>query len=184
MRHIIRKIVADIQPVDELEAEHQRDVLTWIDVEAPLFRISKPDHPPKHLVSYFVLYDETHNALMLIDHVKAKLLLPPGGHIEPDEDPRVTVTREADEELGIIADFGTRFGNNPLFITVTETKGDDHHIDVSLWYVIRGNSKERLTYDQREMNGYKWLSPSEVLATDIALLDPQMHRFVRKMQKM
>jgi 8-oxo-dGTP pyrophosphatase MutT (NUDIX family) len=63
----------------------------------------KPDTPPKHLVSYFVLYDESTHKLMLVDHIKAKTWLPAGGHVKLDEDPRITVTREADEELGIVA---------------------------------------------------------------------------------
>lgn len=176
-------MVAGIEPFDELETDHQIDIIGWINSQAPLCRISKPDNPPKHLVSYFILYDETNDLLLLIDHVKSKLLLPPGGHVEPGESPLTTVTREAEEELGVVARFDTMFGKKPLFVTVTMTNGHDHHIDVSLWYVIRGNSRELLAYDQREMNGYTWLSPVEILATPITLLDPQMHRFVRKMQK-
>jgi 8-oxo-dGTP pyrophosphatase MutT (NUDIX family) len=180
MRQTIRDLVAAIEPFDELEATHQQDVLAWIDSGAPLFRMSKPDNPPKHLVSYFVLYDEMTNQFMLINHLKAKLLLPTGGHIEVDEDPQATVTREADEELGIEANFSTSFGQKPLFITVTVTKGNGQHIDVSLWYIVRGNSQQQLAYDQGEMSGYQWLTPDEILAKDIHLLDPEMHRFVRK----
>lgn len=182
MRKYIRDIVSNLQPIDDLETSHQEDTLKWIESGAPLFRIAKPANPPKHLVSYFVLHDIAEDKLLLIDHIKAQSWLPTGGHVEIDEDPRITVTREAEEELNITAKFSTIFGDTPLFITVTETKGGDSHTDVSFWYVIEGDSTTDLTYDPGEMNDYKWLTPEEILATNIQKLDPHMHRFVRKLQ--
>lgn len=183
MRQAIRDIVSQITPFDKLERTHKQSVLDWIDSGAPLFRIEKPDKPPKHLVSYFALFDEKTGQFMLIDHVKAQAWVPPGGHVDVDEDPRYTVIREAKEELGINASFDTKYGDSPLLVTETITKGYGNHTDVSLWYVIRGDSGTKLTYDQREMSEYKWLSPTEILAMDITLLDPQMHRFIRKTQQ-
>lgn len=179
---LIQDIVAGIQPYDDTEATHQQDILEWISSGADLFRVAKPDTPPKHLVSYFVLYDEEVNRLMLVDHVKARLWLPTGGHVEQDEDPKVTVIREAEEELGITADFGSKFKDAPLFVTVTETRGPGTHTDVSLWYIIKSDSSQDLAYDKREMNAVWWLTPEEILATDIATLDPHMHRFIRKIK--
>lgn len=180
-KQAILDAVNAIQPFDGLEQEHKDDVLAWIGSGAPLFRISKPDNPPKHLVSYFVLYDSQESKIMLVDHVKAQLWLPPGGHVDIDEDPRTTVIREAYEELQIAAEFNAAFGDNPLFVTVTPTIRQGQHTDVSLWYVINGNSNDVLAYDKREMNGYKWLTLQDVRDTDISELDPQMHRFVSKM---
>lgn len=182
-RTVVRRAVAIIQPFDELENKHIQDVLNWIDNGEPLFRIAKPDTPPKHLVSYFVLFDETDNSLMLIDHVKAQLWLPAGGHVEIDEDPRYTVVREAEEELEIQANFDTPFGDTPFFITVTQTVNADPHTDVSLWYVIKGNKRVTLAFDAREMNTYKWFSLDEILATDITKLDPHLHRFASKLKQ-
>lgn len=179
----VRTLIAQIKPSDDIEGEHIKEVLAWIDSGAELYRISKPDNPPKHLVSYFLLFDGRNQSVMLIDHVKAGLWLPSGGHVEPGEHPQMTVVREADEELRIAANFETPFGNKPFFVSVTRTIGHEQHTDVSLWYVIAGSRKTRLNYDAREMNSYKWLTLDEVLATDIRELDPCMHRFVRKMQK-
>jgi 8-oxo-dGTP pyrophosphatase MutT (NUDIX family) len=183
MKQTILDAISAINPLDDLEQEHKDDVLAWVKSGAPLFRISKPDNPPKHLVSYFVLYDPQSSQLMLIDHIKAQLWLPTGGHVEIDEDPRTAVSREAYEELRITAKFDTIFGHDPLFVTVTETKGQGTHTDVSLWYVIEGKSTAKLAYDEGEMNSYKWLSLQDVLDTDISELDPHMHRFVTKMQR-
>ena len=179
---LIHDVVTRIEPHDNLEAEHKQDVLDWVASGSPLFRIAKPDNPPKHLVSYFVLYDEKAGKLMLIDHLKAQAWLPTGGHVDPDEDPRETVTREAREELDIAANFSTQHGADPLFVTVTTTKGHGNHTDVSLWYIIAGDSTQTMSFDPEEMNSYQWLTPQEILATDITSLDPHMHRFVRKMQ--
>jgi 8-oxo-dGTP diphosphatase len=183
IRQTILDTVDTINPIDDLEQAHKNDVVAWVKSGEPIFRISKPDNPPKHLVSYFVLYDPRSMQLMLIDHIKAQLWLPTGGHVEIDEDPRTTVTREAYEELKIAAKFDTVFGRDPVFITVTETKGQGTHTDVSLWYVIEGDPRDKLAYDEGEMNGYRWLSLQNVLATDITELDPHMHRFVVKMQR-
>jgi 8-oxo-dGTP pyrophosphatase MutT (NUDIX family) len=182
-RGIVRRVVAGIIPFDDLEREHKEDVLAWIDSGVQIFRIEKPDKPDKHLVSYFVLYDEAQDLFMLIDHAKAKLWLPPGGHVDTDEDPKQTVIREAKEELAIDAEFLPQFGDKPVFVTVTTTIGYGNHTDVSLRYVIRGDSSVDLWYDSREMGGYRWLNSDEILATDGSQFDPHMQRFVGKIVK-
>jgi len=183
MRDEILDEVKNIEPVDETERLHIDDVLSWIQGPSDIFRIAKPDSPPKHLVSYFVVYDPRVQKLMLIDHVKANMWLPSGGHVEIDEHPRETVRREAMEELELVADFRV-IGEEPAFITVTETRGPGTHTDVSFWYVIVGDSTAELNYDKREMRGLKWLSFDEVLTMDDRLLDPHMKRFVRKFSRM
>jgi 8-oxo-dGTP pyrophosphatase MutT (NUDIX family) len=183
MRDEILDEVKNIEPVDETERLHIDDALSWIQGPSDIFRIAKPDNPPKHLVSYFVVYDPRVQKLMLIDHVKANMWLPSGGHVEIDEHPRETVRREAMEELELVADFRV-IGEEPAFITVTETRGPGTHTDVSFWYVIVGDSTAELNYDKREMRGLKWLSFDEVLAMDDQLLDPHMKRFVRKFSRM
>jgi len=179
----IQQLVSDIDPFDQLEADHQADVLAWIASGDPLFRISKPDNPPKHLVSYFIVHDIATDKLLLINHLKSGLLLPAGGHVDLDEDPATTVIREAEEELGLAAVFQEPYGNLPLFITATTTLGQGQHTDVSLWYLVQGDTTQTYIYEAREMSGYEWFSLAEIMAMDQAKLDPHMHRFVRKMQK-
>src|SRR5579863_805300 len=120
MVETIAQIVEAIEPLDELEREHRDSTLEWIRSGAPIFRTAKPDVPPKHLVSYFALVDESRGKMLLVDHKLAGLWLPSGGDVEPDEDPRETVVRELAEELNLAADF---IEPNPLFITVTRTFG-------------------------------------------------------------
>lgn len=136
--------VQAISPYDELEQEHKEDVLKWVLSDAPIYRVSRPANPPKHLVSYFVVVDLQNNMLLLVDHLKAKLWLPTGGHVEMHEDPVTTVVREAEEELGIQANFIPPISSRPFFITSTLTKGVEQHTDVSLWYLIGGNMTDTI----------------------------------------
>jgi 8-oxo-dGTP pyrophosphatase MutT (NUDIX family) len=179
----LQKIIAHIVPLDDIERTHIDDVLTWIDSGAELYRITKPDNPSKHLVSYVVLFDQAHGSVMIIDHKKSGLWLPAGGHLEPGEHPRTAVIRETKEELGIEASFETPFGDAPIFITVAQTVRNHQHTDVSLWYVIAGDHREQLNYDTSEINGCRWMRLDEVLTTDTHQLDPHMHRFIEKMQR-
>jgi 8-oxo-dGTP pyrophosphatase MutT (NUDIX family) len=171
-------MVESITPLDNLEMQHRRDVLQWVKSGADLFRIQKPAMPPRHLVSYFVVLDPDKRHVLLVDHIKAQLWLPPGGHVDPNEDPRATVVREAKEELSLTASF---LIEGPLFITETVTVGlTAGHTDVSLWFVIKGNSEDSVAYDPSEFKGIKWFSYEEVLKMNIEQLDPHMHRFIHK----
>lgn len=177
----IHEQVAAIATLDDLEAAHKQDVLDWIASGAPIFRIAKPDNPPKHLVSYFVLVDPEQSSILLVDHIKAQLWLPSGGHVEKDEDPVQTVRREAKEELRKEAVF-LKNDPRPLFVTVTKTVGlTAGHTDVSLWYVIRGSKHEFIDFDRTEFNDIEWFSFDEILASDPSIFDPHLQRFTRKL---
>lgn len=173
----IYHIIATIAPYDDVEREHMRDTLEWIQSGAPLFRIQQPDLPNKHLVSYFALFDETSRKILLVDHKKALLWLPSGGHVESDEDPVDTVKRECLEELEIEADFWTP---DPLFLTSTVTVGmTAGHTDVSLWYVLKGNHQDNYVFDHKEFNDIQWFSFDDI---PYEKSDPHMKRFVEKLK--
>ncbi|MEI7749434.1 MAG: NUDIX hydrolase [Candidatus Moraniibacteriota bacterium] len=180
IRESIVTLVENIGPFDDLEKKHQDDALEWIGSGAEIFRIAKPDMPPKHLVSYFVVVDLAHGAVLLVDHISAEKWLPSGGHVEFGESPKATVGRESVEELGIEAKF---IFENPIFISQATTVGKNAgHRDVSLWYVISGNIDVPITYEEREFNGVRWFTFDEALATDISRLDEHFHRFVSKLK--
>ena len=173
----------DIAPYDNLEREHIADILAWIQSGVNIYRVEKPDKPPKHLVSYFVLIDPDRKSLLLADHIKAQLWLPSGGHVEPGEDPKATVLREAKEELGQKAVF-LRSNDKPFFATVTQTVGlTAGHTDVSLWYLLLGQQHERFNFDRREFNDVAWFSFEEILESSPVIFDPHMHRFTKKLMQ-
>lgn len=178
----IRTEVEAIRPYDELEAAHQADTLRWLESGVNIFRIAKPDTPPKHLVAYFVLIDPEHHSLLLGDHTKAQLWLPSGGHVELNELPAATVVREAREELAVEATF-LRGRQTPFFVTVTQTVGIEGagHTDASLWYLLRGSVHQHLAFDRREFTDMAWFTFDEIQQSQPAIFDPHMQRFTGKL---
>ena len=171
----VKSELLSIQPLDELEALHLSDALAWIESGAPIFRVAKPAKPPKHLVSYFAVVDEGN--ILLVDHKNAKLWLPTGGHVELGEDPRVTVVRELQEELGLV--ISPESVGAPLMVTVTQTVGlTAGHTDVSLWYVVRGDRSSEVSFDREEFNEVRWFTFGEV---PLGRCDPHLPRFLSKM---
>lgn len=178
MTQKIHYIINNIPIGDEIEKNHITDALRWIESGAPVFRIQKPDIPNKHLVCYFLLFDEAHEKILLVDHKKAMLWLPAGGHVETDEDPKETVKRECLEELGIEADFWT---SAPLFLTSTLTVGATAgHIDVSLWYVLKGDSGASYQFDRDEFFDVCWFGFNDI---PYIKSDPHIKRFINKFNR-
>ncbi len=174
MRDVIREEIESISPLDDIEWADRDDVLAWIDSGVEICRLEKPATPPKHLIVYFAVVDGDH--VLLVDHINAELWLPTGGHVEPGEHPRTTVMREAREDLGIEADF---LFDKPRFLTVTHTVGKTAgHTDVSIWYVLRGDSGQKLVFDATEFHSIRWFHKDDI---PLARTDPQMSRFLKKL---
>lgn len=85
IRSEISQTISSITPLDNLEQEHIRFVLDWIKSGSEIFRLEKPATPEIHLVSYFVVASPEIDRVLLVDHRKAELWLPPGGHVEPGD---------------------------------------------------------------------------------------------------
>ncbi|MEU9875992.1 NUDIX hydrolase [Streptomyces phaeochromogenes] len=181
LRARLTSLLEGVRPWDEQERAHLAEAVEWVAGGAPLYRVRKPDVPPVHLVSYFVVLDEKRGELLLVAHRKAGLWLPSGGHVEPMEDPWDTVVRECREELCIAAVPSVVAGREPFFLTVTQTRGQGRHTDVSLWYVLEAEVGSVVAFDEDEFSAIKWLSLSQVLAEPEDTLDPHMHRFTSKL---
>jgi 8-oxo-dGTP diphosphatase len=176
LRAQIRAEFQTIVPCDAVEERHLASAVAWLDSGAELFRTEKPATPHRHLVAYFVCVDG--DQVLLVDHKKAQLWLPPGGHVEPGEHPRVTVSREIEEELGVTAELAFP---EPLMLTVTKTQGlGVGHTDVSLWYVLRLERERELRFDAREFHGVQWFATGDV---PHARSDPHMARFLQKLEQ-
>ncbi len=182
----ISTIVRAILPYDAVEEAHIKDIIEWISSGAPLFRIKKDATPPKHLVSYAVVVDLEKQQILLLDHKKALLLLPSGGHVSINEMPFTAAKRELFEELALSLAPISKNKEVPFFTTVTQTVGiSEKHTDVSLWYVFKGNATNNVNTDlsefKKEFEDYHWLSFNTILSRPITQFDPHMHRFVKKL---
>jgi 8-oxo-dGTP diphosphatase len=178
-RVVVRDHVRAVSPLDDREAADQADILGWIESGAPLFRTAKPATPPRHLAVYAALVDEAERSVMLVDHRKAQLWLLPGGHVDDGEDPRWSVEREAFEELGISPKFHEKI-SQPCFLSVTQTRGAGSHTDVTLWFVLEGDSSAEVRPDLGEFSEVRWLSLDRTDWSE-PCFDPHMDRFVRKL---
>ena len=135
--------------------------------------------PDPHLVSYFLLLDPKTNKVLLVDHKKASLWLPTGGHVELNEHPKETVEREVFEELGIQADF---LLPGPFFLTVTQTVGQTAgHTDVSVWYLLKGCSNESYQFDKEEFHQICWFALADI---PYRQSDPHMQRCIEKLKEL
>ncbi|MEY9848312.1 8-oxo-dGTP pyrophosphatase MutT (NUDIX family) [Streptacidiphilus sp. BW17] len=178
----LQLLLERITPFDVVEEQDLATVRLWVASGAPLWRTAAPDEPPMHLVSYVVPVDRRTGAMLLVDHRRARLRLPPGGHVEPLEHPWTAAARETREELAVEAVPSPITGRDPLFATVTVTRGPGVHTDVSLWHVLAVDRDCITDPDRGEFSAVHWLTPEQVLASDPAGLDPRMHAFTRKLQ--
>jgi 8-oxo-dGTP pyrophosphatase MutT (NUDIX family) len=119
--------------------------------------------------------------VLLVEHRKSGLCLPPGGHLEPGEDPWDAAVRECREELGVQAEPLFPGDRSPLFVTRTPTAEVAPHIDVSLWYVIKGEAGVDLDWDHRVFASVRWW-PMEALSHADQRFDPHTPRFVGKLR--
>jgi 8-oxo-dGTP diphosphatase len=173
----IARIMADIRPGDDREAADLRWAVAWLERTDDIFRRVKPSTPDPHLVSYVVPIDPDAGDLLLGEHLNAGLWLPPGGHVEVGEHPSTTASREAMEELGV--DASGRLGDDPVFLSVTETVGiDSGHTDVSLWYVLALRRDTPIFADPAEFHSVRWWSPTELRSG--SGFDPALGRFLVK----
>ena len=177
----IRDLVDRVVPWDEREVADRERLLGRIHSGEPLFRVAKPAMPPQHLAVYAALIDDRDMSVMLVHHLAAQAWLLPGGHVDEGEDPRWTVRRELGEELQVAPAFHPVFGEDPVFLTITQTRGMGSHLDATLWFAFAFDRSAVLTPDDREFTATKWLSLVDAASWDQESFDPEMGRFVSKL---
>jgi len=160
----VADLIEGIAPFDELEKEHQAFYVKWIQAGNPIWRLTPPAVPPRHLVCYFVPYDRNTHSFLLANHIKAQQWLPGGGHVEEYEDPKVTAIRECKEELNTLA---TLSWDTPFFVSRTMHA----HEDMSLWYALEGKQGDFFDFTRAEFTDVKWFTldnlPSEPFESNL-----------------
>ena len=179
-RRRLISLVDSIDPYDELEHTQRETVRRWLRGGAPVCRTSPPDVPDPHLVSYFVVLDEARLDVLLVAHRKAGLWLPPGGHVEPREDPWDTVVRECREELDVRAVPASLEWHPAVLPHDGEDTRERSHTDVSLWFVLALPRSSLVSFDREEFEAVRWVPLTGVLEEAAETLDPHLHRFAAK----
>lgn len=128
------------------------------------------------------------NSVLLHYHLKIKLWLPPGGHIEENEDPIQALKREVLEETGLVIDIintsntvAKQFQNvyslippHTIFIESISDKTEDNHEHIDFIYICK------IVGGQIKNNKWKWFTRKDILnrsdhsynlASDITLTD-------------
>lgn len=123
-------------------------------------------------VTFFIVHD---GKVLLVNHPRYQKWLPPGGHIELNEDPEEALFREIREETGLavqilsskpgIRSSGTKFLLTPNYLDVHEANPPHRHIGLA--YFARSDSDQAVLSDEhREI---RWFSQSELADPDYAL---------------
>ena len=180
-RQLVHDLISSVEANEPHEAIDLDLAIQWIECGSPLYRTDDPATHDQHLCVYFVPFDHVRGRILLVDHIKARRWLPPGGHIEVDEDPRAAVKREADEELKLKADFHPMFGDAPFFVTINKTRAPSNCTDVTLWFIVAADDRTVLQPDPWEMNDVRWcdLATRDEWETHC---DRHMPRFLDKLE--
>ncbi|HEV2372860.1 MAG TPA: NUDIX domain-containing protein [Streptosporangiaceae bacterium] len=117
-------------------------------------------------------------SVLLVEHAKLKWWMPPGGHLDPDEDPVQAVLREVAEETGLACEViaTTPFGHDavgvlpaPFTILVEDIPdGVNPHQHIDCIYVLRPVSDPMAVRAQEgEVTGVRWVPVDQVGALSV-----------------
>jgi len=106
--------------------------------------------------------------LLLIDHSKYSIWLPPGGHVEDRETPDETAVRETLEETGFEVELQHSSGvveeeyiDVPRPLNVNLHRVEEGHWHLDHLFLARINDENEAT-DEHEHEGVKWFRKSEL----------------------
>jgi 8-oxo-dGTP pyrophosphatase MutT (NUDIX family) len=169
------RAVSAISPYDEGEEKDIETTLEWLKTAENL---NKPHNMEQHLGVFAIVLSRDRGHTFLLNHRKAKMWLPPGGHVDLGQKLHECTLMEVEEELGMKKP--KLITEAPIFLTRTLTQGmNAGHIDVTSWFLIEGDHPESTYQVQaKEASQSGWVEIEELLQT--AELS-NLHRGFRKM---
>lgn len=116
--------------------------------------VIKRDNISRHFCCFFVPLHVPTKSIYLAHHIKAGGWIPPGGHIDPDETPESTVTREFQEELSfkLTDEVMSLFNISPVYIEHPKTC--EVHYD--FWYTVLCKKQTPFVYEKKEFHDAGW----------------------------
>jgi len=156
------------------------------------------------------LYDFTasgcvvHNGrILLINHKKVGSWLPPGGHVDLNEEPMETLWREMEEEIGLTKDqlklielYGDHTYNPPTagfyslplpydFYVVNYHENDPTHKHIDMMYLLEATT-DQVVMAEREAHDIGWFDASQLdkMLTEGKMFVPVHNRVKRALHLM
>lgn len=165
--------IRNIVPMDDNEARDINETLTWI---GSANKIHKPYNMDRHLGVLFLPLSPDKKQIYLINHKKAQMWIPPGGHVDEGLTFQQAVELEMQEELQATAKF---INSSPFFLTQTLTQGiNAGHVDVTAWFLVEGDPEQNYHIQAKEANQGSWFD----LNSNVAPLKSQhLSRMLRKL---
>ena len=127
--------------------------------------------------SAFILSPDMTSAL-LIKHKKLGIWLPPGGHVDPGEEPIDAARREAREEIGIsdlvsLSDFPMDFDIHPF----PEKNGEPGHWHADACFPFLANTTE-VELNLQECDEFSWIKLEDLAHSPLESIRRQADRAV------
>lgn len=144
--------IRNIAPNDSTEAADIQDALVWLHTA---LHIHKPYNMERHLGVIFLVLSPDRQKTFMLNHKKAQIWLPPGGHVDQGLSLQDAVRYEMREELQQEA---TLIIPDPLFFTNTVTSGlNAGHIDTTAWFLVEGDPNDHYRVLEREASESRWM---------------------------
>ena len=131
----------------------------------------------QHFTATSYVYQRQSDSFLLVLHKQLGKWLPPGGHLEADEQPQQGALRELLEETGlhgqIVNLLSTPQVDTPatpqlptpfcvLAETIPESAKEDEHIHIDFVYVVEISGDEALHLQSNEVTHGRWFPASEI----------------------
>jgi len=96
MKHLLKKEILKLKNKLNINQTTINKFQSFVDSEK---KLTKSEGNQIHICTFFLPINKKTKSIYLINHIKAQMWIPPGGHIEKEEHPIRTVIREFEEEL-------------------------------------------------------------------------------------
>ncbi len=128
-------------------------------------------------VAAYVVHEDR---VLFVHHKKLHKWLPPGGHVELDQDPEQALYAELAEETGLTKDVlivygtkpqiqspGTTFLYAPTFLDIHDISPTHRHIGMT--YIVKSTT-DTIVLSKREHHDIRWLNTQDIESTQYAIL--------------
>ncbi len=138
-------------------------------------RYVRDENPYEHFCTFTVPIVPSKRLVYMGHHKKADAWMPPGGHIDPGENPIQTVKREFEEELQYKITFEVVELFDFSVYNVTK-EGRDCKIHLDIWYLIHLAHPEEFLYDAGEFHDAGWMTYEEAAEKGMDMIKKIMER--------